>query len=108
VQANPKSTAVQRIPVFDVRLEDKHVEAVAETLRSARRDPLRSILADRHGIQTTVLYPSINEFSAYAGRPGAGSPPAASVPPAASSRCRSTRISGRSAWIGSCAPSATG
>jgi dTDP-4-amino-4,6-dideoxygalactose transaminase len=41
----------------------------------ALRDPLRSYLADRHGIQTTVLYPSINEFSAYAGGPGAGSLP---------------------------------
>ena len=33
------------------------------------RDPLRSYLSERHGIQTTVLYPSINEFSAYAGGP---------------------------------------
>jgi dTDP-4-amino-4,6-dideoxygalactose transaminase len=41
----------------------------------ALRDPLRSYLADRHGIQTTVLYPSINEFSAYAGGLGAGSLP---------------------------------
>jgi dTDP-4-amino-4,6-dideoxygalactose transaminase len=39
------------------------------------RDPLRSHLSERHGIQTTVLYPSINEFSAYAGRPGGGSLP---------------------------------
>jgi dTDP-4-amino-4,6-dideoxygalactose transaminase len=39
------------------------------------RDPLRSYLAERHGIQTTVLYPSINEFTAYAGSPGAGELP---------------------------------
>jgi dTDP-4-amino-4,6-dideoxygalactose transaminase len=39
------------------------------------RDPLRSYLADRHGIQTTVLYPSINEFTAYEGTSGAGSLP---------------------------------
>jgi dTDP-4-amino-4,6-dideoxygalactose transaminase len=29
------------------------------------RDPLRRLLAERFAIQTTVLYPSINEFSAY-------------------------------------------
>jgi dTDP-4-amino-4,6-dideoxygalactose transaminase len=31
------------------------------------RDPLRRVLSERHGVQTTVLYPSINEFSAYEG-----------------------------------------
>jgi dTDP-4-amino-4,6-dideoxygalactose transaminase len=36
------------------------------------RDPLRLLLSERFGIQTTVLYPSINEFSAYAG--GASAP----------------------------------
>jgi dTDP-4-amino-4,6-dideoxygalactose transaminase len=35
------------------------------------RDPLRGAL-DRRGIQTTVLYPSINEFSAYTDSPGNG------------------------------------
>jgi dTDP-4-amino-4,6-dideoxygalactose transaminase len=29
------------------------------------RDPLRGLLAERFGIQTTVLYPPINRFSAY-------------------------------------------
>lgn len=29
------------------------------------RDPLRSRLAERHSVQTSVLYPSINEFTAY-------------------------------------------
>jgi dTDP-4-amino-4,6-dideoxygalactose transaminase len=38
------------------------------------RDPLREAL-DRRGIQTTVLYPSISEFSAYARTPGADSLP---------------------------------
>ena len=38
------------------------------------RDPLRQVL-DRRGIQTTVLYPSISEFSAYAGTPGTDSLP---------------------------------
>ena len=37
-----------------------------------QRDPLRRLLSERFGIQTTVLYPSINEFSAYRGD---GQPP---------------------------------
>jgi dTDP-4-amino-4,6-dideoxygalactose transaminase len=34
---------------------------------SELRDPLRRLLSESHKIQTTVLYPSINEFSAYRG-----------------------------------------
>ena len=30
------------------------------------RDPLRKALSEHHGVQTTVLYPSISQFSAYA------------------------------------------
>jgi dTDP-4-amino-4,6-dideoxygalactose transaminase len=33
--------------------------------RPELRDPVRSLLADRHAVQTSVLYPSINEFTAY-------------------------------------------
>jgi dTDP-4-amino-4,6-dideoxygalactose transaminase len=33
------------------------------------RDPLRKLLSERHSVQTSVLYPSINEFTAY-GRGG--------------------------------------
>ena len=29
------------------------------------RDPVRRLLADEHGVQTSVLYPSINQFTAY-------------------------------------------
>jgi dTDP-4-amino-4,6-dideoxygalactose transaminase len=29
------------------------------------RDPVRSLLSDRHKVQTSVLYPSINQFTAY-------------------------------------------
>jgi dTDP-4-amino-4,6-dideoxygalactose transaminase len=36
------------------------VEAGAE-----RRDAVRTLLSERHGVQTSVLYPSINEFTAY-------------------------------------------
>ena len=31
----------------------------------ALRDPLRKLLSERHSVQTSVLYPSINEFTAY-------------------------------------------
>jgi dTDP-4-amino-4,6-dideoxygalactose transaminase len=29
------------------------------------RDPVRSLLSERHKVQTSVLYPSINQFTAY-------------------------------------------
>jgi dTDP-4-amino-4,6-dideoxygalactose transaminase len=32
---------------------------------AALRDPVRQLLSERHGVQTSVLYPSINEFTAY-------------------------------------------
>ena len=31
------------------------------------RDPVRKLLSERHAVQTSVLYPSINEFTAYGG-----------------------------------------
>jgi len=31
----------------------------------ALRDPVRSLLSERHAVQTSVLYPSINRFTAY-------------------------------------------
>jgi dTDP-4-amino-4,6-dideoxygalactose transaminase len=34
----------------------------------ALRDPVRRLLVERSGVQTTVLYPSISEFSAYSDR----------------------------------------
>jgi dTDP-4-amino-4,6-dideoxygalactose transaminase len=33
----------------------------------ALRDPLRALLLERFGVQTSVLYPAINEFTAYGG-----------------------------------------
>ena len=32
---------------------------------AALRDPIRSLLSERHAVQTSVLYPSINQFTAY-------------------------------------------
>ncbi|HEX6667290.1 MAG TPA: DegT/DnrJ/EryC1/StrS family aminotransferase [Solirubrobacterales bacterium] len=32
---------------------------------AAQRDAVRKLLNERHGVQTSVLYPSINEFTAY-------------------------------------------
>jgi dTDP-4-amino-4,6-dideoxygalactose transaminase len=29
------------------------------------RDPVRKLLSEKHKVQTSVLYPSINEFTAY-------------------------------------------
>ena len=73
--------ALADVPGVTVPYSDAQVDASSCYImpvmldEPALRDPLRSYLADRHGIQTTVLYPSINEFSAYADGPGAGSLP---------------------------------
>jgi dTDP-4-amino-4,6-dideoxygalactose transaminase len=73
--------ALADVPGVTVPYSDDQVDASSCYIMPAmlddpaRRDPLRSVLAEGHGIQTTVLYPSINEFSAYAGTPGAGSLP---------------------------------
>jgi dTDP-4-amino-4,6-dideoxygalactose transaminase len=70
--------ALADVPGVSVPYSDDQVDASSCYIMPAmlddpaRRDPLRSFLSERHGIQTTVLYPSINEFSAYAGTPGAG------------------------------------
>lgn len=34
----------------------------------ARRDGVRRVLRERHGVRTSVLYPAVHEFSAYRGR----------------------------------------
>ena len=34
------------------------------------RDPLRELMLERHGVQTSVLYPAYHELSAYAGQTG--------------------------------------
>jgi dTDP-4-amino-4,6-dideoxygalactose transaminase len=73
--------ALADVPGVTVPYSDDQVDASSCYIMPAmlddpaRRDPLRSFLAEGHGIQTTVLYPSINEFSAYAGTPGAGGLP---------------------------------
>ena len=73
--------ALADVPGLSVPYSDDQVDASSCYIMPAmlddpaRRDPLRSFLSERHGIQTTVLYPSINEFSAYAGTPGVGSLP---------------------------------
>jgi dTDP-4-amino-4,6-dideoxygalactose transaminase len=40
----------------------------------ALRDPLRALMMERFGVQTSVLYPAIHEFSAYAGAAVSGLP----------------------------------
>src|SRR5215217_1526009 len=36
----------------------------------ARRDPVRRYLRERHGVQTSLLYPAVHEFTAYRERFG--------------------------------------
>jgi dTDP-4-amino-4,6-dideoxygalactose transaminase len=67
--------AIAEVPGVSVPYTDEQVDASSCYImplmldEPSLRDPLRSYLSERHGIQTTVLYPSINEFTAYAGGP---------------------------------------
>lgn len=54
------------LPYTDAQLATSSCYVMPVMLRNPElRDPLRRLLLDRFGIQTTVLYPSINEFTAY-------------------------------------------
>jgi dTDP-4-amino-4,6-dideoxygalactose transaminase len=56
------------LPYTDVQVAASSCYVMPLMLRDAElRDPVRRTLSERYGIQTTVLYPSINEFSAYRG-----------------------------------------
>jgi dTDP-4-amino-4,6-dideoxygalactose transaminase len=67
--------ALAEVPGVSVPYSDEQVDASSCYImplmldQPGLRDPLRSYLSERHGIQTTVLYPSITEFTAYAGGP---------------------------------------
>ena len=67
--------AFAEVPGVSVPYSDEQVDASSCYIMPLMlddpelRDPLRSYLSERHAIQTTVLYPSINEFSAYTGAP---------------------------------------
>jgi dTDP-4-amino-4,6-dideoxygalactose transaminase len=57
-----------RLPYTREQLDTSSCYVMPVTLRDAGlRDPLRRLLSERFGVQTTVLYPSISEFSAYDG-----------------------------------------
>jgi dTDP-4-amino-4,6-dideoxygalactose transaminase len=61
------------IPGVGVPYSDEQVAASACYVMAVMldepdiRDRLQTILSERHGVQTTVLYASISEFTAYAG-----------------------------------------
>ena len=65
-------TALAEIDGISFPYEDAEVEVSSCYTMPAlldeqgQRDPLRQLLRDRHGVQTSVLYPSIHEFTAYA------------------------------------------
>jgi dTDP-4-amino-4,6-dideoxygalactose transaminase len=64
------------VPGVSVPYEDAEVDAsscyvMAVTIdRAELRDPLRAFMLDDRRVQTSVLYPAIHEFSAYAGSAG--------------------------------------
>jgi dTDP-4-amino-4,6-dideoxygalactose transaminase len=56
------------LPYSDEQVDASSCYVMAATVDDPElRDPLRRVLSERFGIQTTVLYPSISEFSAYSG-----------------------------------------
>jgi dTDP-4-amino-4,6-dideoxygalactose transaminase len=54
------------IPYTDAQVATSACYVMAVTLDAPElRDPLRRELSEHHGVQTTVLYPAIGQFSAY-------------------------------------------
>lgn len=63
------------VPYDDRDVEVSSCYVMPLVLEDARlRDPLRELLLERHRVQTSVLYPAIHEFSAYAGSQAGGLP----------------------------------
>jgi dTDP-4-amino-4,6-dideoxygalactose transaminase len=63
------------LPYTDAQLATSSCYVMPVMLRRPElRDPLRRLMSERFGIQTTVLYPSINEFTAYSSMCGAPLP----------------------------------
>lgn len=63
------------VPYGDEDVERSSCYTMPIVLEDARRrDPLRQLLLERHRVQTSVLYPAIHEFTAYAGSADGGLP----------------------------------
>ncbi len=57
------------VPYRDQDVDDSSCYVMPVMLEdAARRDGFRSHLSERHGVQTSIFYPAIHEFSAYRGR----------------------------------------
>jgi dTDP-4-amino-4,6-dideoxygalactose transaminase len=53
------------LPYTDAEVEASSCYVMPVMVDPELRDELRSILSERHKVQTSVLYPSINQFTAY-------------------------------------------
>jgi dTDP-4-amino-4,6-dideoxygalactose transaminase len=63
------------IPYTDESVQDSTCYVMPILVDPQRRDPLRHALLDKHGIQTSIFYPAIHEFTAYRQRfPGVSLP----------------------------------
>lgn len=55
------------VPYSDAEVETSSCYVMPVVLEDrTRREPLRELMLERHGVQTSVLYPAIHEFTAYA------------------------------------------
>jgi dTDP-4-amino-4,6-dideoxygalactose transaminase len=67
-----------RVPYTDVAVEHSTCYVMPVMLEDpARRDAVRRTLRDRHGVQTSIFYPAVHEFTAYRERFGAARLPKA-------------------------------
>jgi dTDP-4-amino-4,6-dideoxygalactose transaminase len=53
------------LPYTDEEVEASSCYVMPVMVDHDLRDPVRSLLSERHKVQTSVLYPSINQFTAY-------------------------------------------
>jgi dTDP-4-amino-4,6-dideoxygalactose transaminase len=60
------------LPFSDAEVDVASCYVMPVMLRhAAQRDPLRNVLSEQHGVQTTVLYPPVSAFTAYGQDPSA-------------------------------------
>ena len=65
------------MPYADEDVERSSCYVMPVLVRDAeRRDAIRLALRERHGVQTSIFYPAVHEFTAYRERYGAPSLPA--------------------------------
>jgi dTDP-4-amino-4,6-dideoxygalactose transaminase len=75
-RAKLRSVAGLSVPYTDESVEHSTCYVMPVVVDDeARRDPVRRHLRERHGVQTSLFYPAVHEFTAYRERFGVPSLP---------------------------------